>query len=300
MADTSIANETIGKKDSGQRWTLKRVLLSKPFLYTFSFCTFLAIWMWLGTRQIPQNPVDWGLLDRITSSLAPPWQDDYDKPGVVQEFIYLATHKFAGGTLWDHIWASTYRVIIGFLIASGIGLSLGILMALNRRINAIVKPIFDLIKPMPPIAWIALALLWLGTGETSKVFIIVIGSFAPCLIDTYNGVKLVDPELYDAVRVLGGGRREEILHACLPAALPAIFAGLQICLTICWTCVLAAELVSSNNGLGFLIKRGMDNHEPALTMCGMCLIALLAWLTSNCMGYMQRKLCPWQRTLHNI
>ncbi len=299
MADINIANETVDKKSSGQRWTVSRVILSRPFLYCVSFCSFIAVWMWLGTRNLPQSSIEWTLLDRITSSLAPPWSSSVDKPGVVQELLFLAGHKFAGGTLWDHIWASTYRVIIGFLIASGIGLSLGIFMALNRRVNAIVKPIFDLFKPMPPIAWISLAILWLGTGETSKVFIIVIGSFAPCLIDTYNGVKLVDPELYDAVRVLGGKRREEIFHACLPAALPAIFAGLQICLTICWTCVLAAELVSSRNGLGFLIKRGMDAHEPALTICGMCLIAFLAWITSYLMGYAQRKLCPWQNVNNN-
>ena len=242
--------------------------------------------------------MQWTVLDRVTSSLAAPWHDDFDNPGVIQELMYLATHKFAGGNLWQHIWASTQRVLLGFLIAAGIGLSLGIFMALNKTVNAIVKPVFDLFKPMPPIAWISLAILWLGTGESSKIFIIVIGSFAPCLIDTYSGVKLVDPELYDAVRVLGGGRKEEILHACLPAALPAIFAGLQICLTICWTCVLAAELVSSSNGIGFLIKRGMDAHEPALTMCGMCLIAFLAWVSSEFMEFLQRKLCPWERVAH--
>lgn len=79
-------------------------------------------------------------------------------------------------------------------------------MALNKYVNAIVKPLFDLFKPMPPIAWVSIAILWFGIGEMSKVFIIIIGTFVPCLLNAYNGVRLVDPDLYDVIRVLGGKR----------------------------------------------------------------------------------------------
>lgn len=87
-------------------------------------------------------------------------------------------------------------------------------------------------------------------------------------MNAYNGVRLVDPDLYDVIRVLGGKRKDEIIHVCFPASFPAVFAGLQISLSAAWTCVLAAELMNSRDGLGFLIKRGMDTHQPSLVLSG--------------------------------
>jgi len=174
------------------------------------------------------------------------------------------------------------------------------MMALNRYVNAIVKPLFDLLKPMPPIAWISIAILWFGIGETSKVFIIVVGTFVPCLLNAYNGVRLVEPELYDVVRMLGGTRRDEILHVCFPAAFPAIFAGLQISLSIAWTCVLAAELVSSRSGLGFIIILGMNLSRPALIVGGMVVIALVAWGMTLLVTGLERLVCPWKREIEGL
>ena len=212
----------------------------------------------------------------------------------------LTQIKFAGTHLWGHIWASLQRVLIGFVLASVVAIPLGLFMALNKYVNAIVKPLFDLFKPMPPIAWVSIAILWFGIGETSKVFIIIIGTFVPCLLNAYNGVRLVDPELYDVIRVLGGKRRNEIIHVCFPASFPAIFAGLQISLSSAWTCVLAAELMNSRNGMGFLIKRGMDTHQPTLVLGGMILIAAAACITSLVITMAERKLCPWQRNIENL
>jgi ABC-type nitrate/sulfonate/bicarbonate transport system permease component len=170
-------------------------------------------------------------------------------------------------------------------------------MALNDTLRAVVKPLFDLIKPMPPIAWISIAILWMGIGETSKVFIIMVGTFVPCLLNAYNGVRLVDPQLYDVIRTQGGNRRDEILQICFPASLPAIFAGLQISLSLAWMCVLAAELVSARSGLGFLIISGMNASLPALILSGMAVIAVVAWLTSLAMSYLEKVLCPWSRDI---
>ena len=153
---------------------------------------------------------------------------------------------------------------------------------------------------MPPIAWVALSILWFGIGESSKIFIIAIGTFVPCLLNAYNGVRLVEPELYDVVRVLGGNRKDEIIQVCFPASFPAIFAGLQISLSVAWTCLLAAELMNAREGMGFLIKRGMDTHEPTLVLGGMVLIAAMAWLTSLLVTLLEIKLCPWKRSIGNL
>ena len=204
-------------------------------------------------------------------------------------------HPIAGKGLIGHIWASTQRILIGFAIGAVLATPLGLFMALNRYVDAIVKPVFDLIKPMPPIAWVSIAILWFGIGEPSKIFIIVVGTFVPCLLNAYNGVRLIEPQLYDVVRMLGGNRRDEILHVCFPAAFPAIFAGLQISLSCAWTCVLAAELVSARSGLGFIILLGMTQSKPALIVGGMVVIAMVAWLTTLLVSGLEKVLCPWKR-----
>ena len=218
----------------------------------------------------------------------------------LMELARLMTVELAGKTLLGHVWDSTRRVLVGFTIASLVAVPLGLLMALNRYVNAIVKPIFDIFKCMPPIAWISIAILWFGIQESSKIFIIVVGTFVPCLLNAYNGVRLIDPELYDVVRVLGGGRRDEMIQVCFPAAFPAIFAGLQVSLSVAWTCVLAAELVSSQSGLGWIIIQGMKLTKPAMVIGGMVVIALVAWTTSLLVTGLERLICPWKRQIERL
>lgn len=216
---------------------------------------------------------------------------------VAREFVELATVTLAGKTLFGHLWASLHRVLTGWALAVVIAVPLGIAMALNEYVQAIVKPIFDLFKPMPPISWISLAILWFGMGEESKVFIIAIGSFVPCILNAYNGIRLVDPALYDAARMLGASRRQEIVEVAFFGSLPAIFAGLQISLSIAWSCVLAAELVGSRSGLGFTIILGMNHLNPAMIIAGMIVIAVTAWVISVTMDRLERLACPWKREI---
>lgn len=276
-----LANETVGTVKERKPLTIRVILTNKHFLNAVSLLTFFLVW-----DRVAANGV-------FGDSLARPYE-------VVLQLKMLINMKFGGTNLWGHIWASTSRVVIGFCLAAVVAVPLGLFMALNKYVNAIVKPIFDLLKPMPPIAWVSLAILWFGVGESAKVFIIVIGTFVPCLLNAYNGIRLVEPELYDVVRVLGGNRTDEIFQVSFPAAFPAVFAGLQISMSIAWTCVLAAELMNARDGIGFLIKRGMDTHQPALVLCGMILIAAAAWCTSQALVLLERKFCPWQRSIDNL
>lgn len=279
MSTAAVANEMVVQgQEKKKEHIVWRFLLSSWTLHLFSITVFFLIWDFLAAHKILGN------------SLARPLD-------VLQQIIYLSTHRLAGLTLWGHIWASLSRVLIGWSIASALAIPLGLFMALNDTVRAVVKPLFDLIKPMPPIAWISIAILWLGIGEVSKIFIIMIGTFVPCLLNAYNGVRLVDPQLYDVIRSLGGNRRDEIFQICFPAALPAIFAGLQISLSLAWMCVLAAELVSARSGLGFLIISGMNSSKPAVILAGMVVIAFIAWLTSLLMSYLEKVICPWKRDI---
>lgn len=260
-------------------WILLSALKNRYVLYGISLLCFLLVWDLVSILQ-------------FFGKFMPRPQE------VVKHLGVMMVDPLAGRTLPFHLWASLQRVFIGFLIAVLIGVPLGLLMALSRPIHNLVKPVFDLLKPMPPISWISLAILWFGIGETSKVFIIVIGAIVPCVINSFNGIRLVDPELYDVIRMLGGSRRREIWEVTFPAAFPAIFAGIQISLSVAWTCVLAAELVGAREGMGFIIILGMNLSRPAMIIGGMVVIALTAWLLAVFVGRLERWVCPWKREIH--
>jgi ABC-type nitrate/sulfonate/bicarbonate transport system permease component len=272
----SIANEVQMQVKEKRPFTIFTVLKNRWFLYAVSITAFFLVWDTVAYRRV------------FGSGLARPQE-------VISQLGKMMVDTMAGKSLMGHVWASTQRILIGFSLASIVAVPLGLMMALNRYVNAFVRPVFDLLKPMPPIAWISIAILWFGIGEESKVFIIVVGTFVPCLLNAFNGVRLIEPQLYDVVRMLGGNRRDEIIQVCFPAAFPAIFAGLQISLSIAWTCVLAAELVSSRSGLGFIIIQGMTLSRPAQIIGGMLLIAVVAWGMSLLVSGLEKFLCPWKR-----
>lgn len=249
-------------------------------LYAFSIVLFLSLWDLFAAYDI------------LGKFIPRPYE-------VINQIWVLMFKKLASKSLFQHLWASLSRVLIGWLIAVGVAVPLGVFMGLNRYVNAIVKPVFDLLKPMPPISWISLSILWFGMGETSKIFIIAVGSFVPCVLNSYNGIRLIDPALYDAARMLGANRRQQILEVGFFASVPAIFAGLQISLSIAWTCVLAAELVGARSGMGFIIILGMNLFKPPMIIAGMAVIALTAWGLSVLMSYLEKLICPWKKELPN-
>ena len=281
MGDRAIANEVQEAVGEKKPMTIYRVITNEYFLYCVSTVTFLLVWQVIGQS------------DMFKGALASPVQ-------VVLRFERMLTDTLAGLTLWGHIWASTSRVLIGFALASAFAIPIGLFMALNPYVDAIIKPVFDIFKPMPPIAWVSIAILWFGIGEPSKIFIIVIGTFVPCLLNAYTGIRLIEPELYDVVKVLGGNRRDEIIQVSFPASFPAIFAGLQISLSNAWTCVLAAELVASRSGLGFIIVQGMKMSDTSLVIGGMVIIAIVAWTTSLLIIILEKLVCPWKRKLEGF
>lgn len=278
---SSPANEIIAQTKEKQAFSLISFIKNEYFLYCVSFATFLIIWHYTAELKL------------LGRSLA--------TPGATLNELYRLTHvKLAQKNLYGHIWASVHRILLGFSLGCLVGMPLGLFMALNKYANAIVKPLFDLFKPMPPIAWISLSILWFGIGEPSKVFIIFIGSFVPCVLNAYNGIRIIDEDLYDVVRAMGGSRWDEIIKVSIPASLPALFAGFQISLSVAWTCVLAAELISSRSGMGWIIIRGMRLTKPELVISGMVIIALVAWFSSLLVSWLEKVMCPWRRSIKNL
>ncbi|WHH60823.1 ABC transporter permease [Petroclostridium sp. X23] len=217
---------------------------------------------------------------------------------VIQRFIILLQHPISKTSIEKHIWASLSRVLSALVYASVIGISFGLLISWSKTFRALLKPLFEMMRPVPPIAWIPLITIWFGIDELSKIIIVFIGAVMPIVVNTYTGVTLV-PELnLDAGRIFGANNRQLLLDIVLPSSIPAIVAGVKTALGTGWMVVLAAEMISAKTGLGFLIIRGSDSDDIALTMVSMIFIGLVGALLSTLLTLLERWLCPWRTDIN--
>jgi len=221
-------------------------------------------------------------------------------PAEVFNMLILSTFEStalkAGMRPWpEHVIMSVIRAMTGFIVAAAVGIPLGILMGWYKSIEALIDPIFELIRPIPPIAWIPLAILWFGIGLSSKVFIIWLGAFIPCLINSYVGVKTVDPTLIRAAKTLGANDRQIFLTIAIPYALPTIIGGLRIAVGSAWMCLVAAELIGADIGLGFLSMHGMQWLRPDITILAMVLIGFLGFLFDSIIRKIEGKFSEWRK-----
>jgi len=214
---------------------------------------------------------------------------------VITELFRIANTPVGGLRLIEHIYWSVRRIILAFILAASIGVPLGLLMGWYKKIDAIVSPIFRIIRPIPPIAWIPLAILWFGIGETPKVFVIFIGAIVPCIVNSYAGIKLTDTTLIDMAKTYEATDRQIFFNIAIPSSLPMIFAGLRHSIGLAWMCLIAAELIAAKEGLGYLILLGMDASNPAMSISGMLVIGFIGGLLSVALRYLERRLCPWRR-----
>ena len=194
-----------------------------------------------------------------------------------------------------HIGVSLYRVGVAFFFATIAGIALGVSMGYSKTVEAIIKPIFEFIRPIPPLAWIPMSILWFGLGDQSKFFIIFLGCFCFITVNTYDGTKNVDSVLLGAARMLGASERQVFFRVVLPSSIPYIFAGLQIAITAGWSAVVGAEMVRSDEGVGWLIVMGMTNGNTVQIMVGMLAIGLVGYVLATAMAKLEGRLCIWNQ-----
>ncbi|WP_077073541.1 ABC transporter permease [Mailhella massiliensis] len=216
---------------------------------------------------------------------------------VVKEAVRLFHANISGTSLIGHIGWSLSRVLIAFFLAIILGLPLGLYMGWSRIFEKIISPIFEVLRPIPPIAWIPIAILWLGVAEGSKIFICFVGAFVIMILNAYTGMRYVDPLLIDAAKSFGASRSQQFFNVAVPACMPSIFAGVQNALSMAWMCVLAAEMVGARQGVGFIIIQGMDLNKPAMILVGMAIIGIVGSLLAAALRWVERLLCPWRREL---
>lgn len=217
-------------------------------------------------------------------------------PGPLQVLKLLVasiTTPIGRYTLYGHLYFSLRRVVIGYSVATVLGIIVGIAMGTSRYAEAIIKPIFEMLRPIPPIAWIPLIILWFGVGELPKYAIIFIGSFTNVTLNAYTGAQRVDPTLIGCARMLGTSDRDIFLRVILPSCMPQIFAGMQVALSTAWMAVLAAEMVGAQEGCGWIILRGSDTTNIPLVLVGMVVIGLVGLFLATVMRAVERKVCSW-------
>ncbi|MBQ4088756.1 MAG: ABC transporter permease [Clostridia bacterium] len=242
-----------------------------------SICIFLAFWEW-GARYT-----------HLSRFLSGPSE-------VIPAFVKSFTEPIGVKTMGTHIITSVTRVMTGFVIASAVGIVIGIAMGTSRIMRALFKPLIELIRPIPGIAWIPISILWFGTGEVSKVFIIAVSTFSLVAINAMAGATAVDPGLIGAAKMLGASNAQVFFTVILPASVPQIFAGLQTALSICWMIVLAAEMVRSEFGVGWIITAGSNAGNMTQVMVGIIAIGIIGLILANLLRWIEARLCAWKES----
>jgi len=192
----------------------------------------------------------------------------------------LTAHEFwdlfATGELFVHTGTSLARVFSAWTITGAIAIPLGLAMGWSRRVERLVDPFVEIFRPISPLAWIPLAILWFGIGEAGKVFVVCVATLFPTLLSTIAGVKRIDPVLVHAGQVLGCTDQPSLFRKVIfPAALPSIVVGLRISFGTGWAAIIAAELVAARSGLGYLIANGMEILRADKVLVGMAMIGIL-------------------------
>lgn len=198
------------------------------------------------------------------------------------------------GSLLTHVWASFQEVALGFVCAAGVGVPLGLLMGWSRIARNILDPIVELLRPIPPTAWVAISLLLLGLGLQQKVFVVFVGTVSPILITTLDGVYGLDQILLKVARTHNATQFDTIRKVFLPALLPTILTSFRVGIGMGWMVVVAAELIAAEAGLGFLLIQAYRIFRMDVMIAVMLIIGLLAFLMDRGMRELQRWMLRWQ------
>ncbi|MGH7683775.1 MAG: ABC transporter permease, partial [Vulcanimicrobiaceae bacterium] len=207
---------------------------------------------------------------------------------VLRAFVDLLEN----GRIEADIAASLMRLVIGFGIAAFVGVLVGAAMGWWQLLGRLFNPLIDFLRPIPPMAWIPIGLLWFGIGDAQNIFIIFLGAFYPIVVNTYVGVRDVDRNLTWAAQTLGGTRGQILWEIVLPSAFPTVLTGLRIGLGIGWMALVAAELVGASSGLAYLIEDSRNLLFTERVLLGMALIGVLGFIMDQLMRALQRKLIP--------
>jgi taurine transport system permease protein len=208
--------------------------------------------------------------------------------------VSIFTEGYANATLWEHATASLTRIVGAAVIAVGLGIPLGLLMGLNRWAKGVLDTPIEFYWPLPPLAYLPLMIIWLGIGETSKIALLTLAMFAPVVLSAQAGVRALPLERVNAALSLGATRWQLFSEIVLPSALPEILTGIRIALGVGWSTLVAAELIASTRGIGYMVMSASHFLATDAVFVGIGVIAVLAFAFSLSMRLAERVLVPWK------
>lgn len=234
----------------------------------------------------------WHVLTAVTGVISPArFPQPLEVAAALQQIV---VEGYSNARWHEHVLRSVLLVTMGFAVASSAGVALGLAMGASRTVEAIANPVFLLLRPIPPLAWIPLAIVWLGLGDAAKIMVIFVAAFVPSVINAYTGVRQIDLPVFEAAAMLNIRGARYVREVLIPGALPNIFTGLRLSLQASWTTLVAAELVGAVAGLGTILNQASQDIYPAMIVVGMASVALCGWLMTMGLAGLERRVMPWR------
>jgi len=192
-----------------------------------------------------------------------------------------------GGTMLQHVWASLKLALYGFALGAVIGIPVGIVMGWSKKADMLITPIFHFLRPIPPIAWIPLMLIFFGIGQTAKAAVIFVSTVTNCILNASIGIRQTKDVHLWVAQTFGASRLYMLFHVAIPSALPLIFAGLNLSMNLAWMSLVAAEMLAATKGLGYLIQYSRMMARTDLVIAGMIMITLVGAILNKLLGMLE-------------
>src|SRR6202167_3554227 len=259
------------QKNPAMNTQLRPSILAKRALPWAVPISLLIVWQWASSAGI------------LPSRFLP------SPRAVVSSFIELSV----SGELWMHVRVSTLRALSGFVVGGGVGLLLGLLTASLHWAEILLDTTIQMVRNIPPLALIPLVILWFGIDESAKLFLVALGVFFPVYINTFHGIRSVDPQLIEMGRIYGMTDGELFRRVIFPGALPSIFVGLRFALGIMWLTLIVAETIAASSGLGYMAMQAREFMQIDVVVLSILIYALLGKLADSASRGLERLTLSW-------
>ncbi len=213
---------------------------------------------------------------------------------VWKAFVGILRQGYGGQSLSADIGISCFRILIGFVGAIVIGVPVGLLMSRNKVVFDIIDPLLQFVRPVPPLAYIPLLVVWFGIGELPKAILILVGTIPVIIIGTISGVKSTPPLRVSVARTLGASQAQIFRKVILPSALPEIFTAMRVGIGVAWTCLVAAELIAASSGLGWLVQFAGQALQVSIVIVGIVVIGLIGYAMELVIRKIETLVVPWR------
>lgn len=211
-----------------------------------------------------------------------------------QTFLDLLEKGYKGHSLWEHFSASLRRLLVAYLLAVVSAIPLGLLSGYSDKVRAVFEPIIAFIRPLPPLGYYTIIILWMGIGDSSKIFLLYLGAFAPIFVSCVAGVTRVKPDYINRARTLGANKRQIFFHVILPSSLPDVFVGLRNAMSTAYATSVAAEMVAAVSGIGWMVLDASKFLRSDVIFVGIILMGITGILLDKILLYLEKRIVFWK------